>query len=334
MKVLVIGGTGLISVGVVKQLLARGAEVTLYNRGQRADEFAGEVSRIVGDRSNAGEFERVLQGSRFDVAIDMICFTPEEAESTVRALGGRCEQLIFCSTVCTYGVEVPSSVLIDESFAQRPISTYGRHKLACERVFSEAAAAGRFALTIMRPSHTYGPGGSLIDQLEPDGVAWDRVARGLPVLCAGDGLGLWQPTHRDDCGALFALSARHGQTYGQAYNATGQDIFTWREYYRRVAEALDTRATLVYAPAGWLIARLPARFGLLAEITRFHGAYSSAMARAHMPDFRASHDFESGVRDTFADLRQRGAWRESAGDQEYQQLVDEALRAGFESEDV
>jgi len=31
---LVIGGTGLISTGIVTHLLARGARVTIYNRGQ------------------------------------------------------------------------------------------------------------------------------------------------------------------------------------------------------------------------------------------------------------------------------------------------------------
>jgi uncharacterized protein YbjT (DUF2867 family) len=35
MRVLIIGGTGLISTGIIKHLLARGAEVTMVNRGQR-----------------------------------------------------------------------------------------------------------------------------------------------------------------------------------------------------------------------------------------------------------------------------------------------------------
>jgi nucleoside-diphosphate-sugar epimerase len=330
MKVLVIGGTGLISVGVVKQLLTRGCDVTVYNRGQRAHTLPREVRQLVGDRADGAAFERTFADARYDVVIDMICFTPDQADNTVRAFAGRCAQLMFCSTVCTYGVEVPASVLVDEHFPQRPISGYGRDKLACEQVFARAQADGKFALTILRPSHTYGPGGALIDQLEPDGVAWDRVARGLPVLCAGDGLGLWQPTHRDDCGLLFAHAALSSRTYGQAYNATGQDVFTWREYYRHVARALDMRATLIYAPAGWLIQRLPTRTGLLADITRFHGAYSSAKAREHVPEFRASIPFEQGVRETLASVRERGAWRDSTGDHQYQRVVDDALRAGFE----
>ena len=70
-------------------------------------------------------------------------------------------------------------------------------------------------MTIIRPGSTYGPGAPLIDNLEPDAVAWDRIERGLPALCAGDGLGLWQSTHRDDCGKLFAYAALQPQTYDQ-----------------------------------------------------------------------------------------------------------------------
>src|SRR5439155_10734830 len=125
---------------------------------------------------------------------------------------------------------IPAQVLVDEEFPQDPITPYGRAKLACERLFLEAGRQGRFAATIIRPSNTYGPGAPLIDQLECDGPTWDRVARGLPVFIAGDGLGLWQSTHRDDCGKLFAHAALNPRTYGQAYNATRDEVFTWRDY--------------------------------------------------------------------------------------------------------
>jgi nucleoside-diphosphate-sugar epimerase len=334
MDVLVIGGTGLIGVGIVKQLLTRGANVTMYNRARRDNPFPPAVKRIVGDRKDARAFERAFEESRYDVVIDMICFTPAEAESSVRAFGGRCTQLEFCSTVCTYGVKVPPGVLVDERFAQEPITAYGRDKLACERIFERAANEGRFALTILRPSHTYGPGASLVDQLEFDGVTWDRIERGLPVLCAGDGLGLWQSTHRDDCGKLFAHAAQNPKTYGEAYNATRDEVFTWREYYRTAARALGTRARLVFVPAGWLLSRRNERFDFLRTVTQFHGAYSSAKARAHVPEFDATIDFEAGARETFADVRRRGAWRDSDGDEDYARLVEEALRAGFEVSDV
>jgi nucleoside-diphosphate-sugar epimerase len=327
-KVLVVGGTGLISTGIVKALLGRGAAVTVFNRGRSGKELPAGVDCIIGDRSDAAAFERTFERARFDVVIDMICFTPDDARSTIRAFGGRCEQLQLCSTVCTYGAKIPPGVLIDESFQQEPVTQYGRDKVQCERLCAEAAAGGAFALTVLRPSHTYGPGGPLIDQLEFDASAWDRIVRGLPVLCAGDGLGLWQSTHRDDCGTFFAYAARNPKTYGEAYNVTRSEALTWRDYYRVAARALDRRATLVFVPAEWLFRKRPDRFGFLREITQFHGAYSSAKAMAHVPEFRAEIGLEAGARETFADMRRRGAFRDSKKDDEYQSLVDETLAFG------
>lgn len=325
MKVLVIGGTGLISTGIVQHLLERGADVTLFNRGRRSS--SPPAAHVIhGDRDVSLE----LGGARFDVVIDMVCFTPAQAEACVKAFSGKIEQLLFCSSVCAYGVATPPGVLVDESFEPQPTSQYGADKLACERRFERAHAEGAFRATIVRPSNTYGPGAALIDQMEFDSVVWDRVERGLPVLCAGDGIGLWQSTHRYDVGRFFAYAAGNPRTYGEAFNATHDRVFTWRDYYREAARALGAEAKLVLSPAGWVVAQAPERFTFLNEITRYHGAYSSAKAKAAVPEFRDSIAFEDGARETLLDVKKRGAWRHHEGDAQYSALVERALGLGFE----
>ncbi len=237
---------------------------------------------------------------------------------------------MFCSTVCSYGTGSPPTVLIDESFPQEPISVYGRDKLGCEQTFLAAHAAGKFATTLVRPSHTYGPGAPVIDNLEFDAVAWDRVERGLPVLCAGDGLGQWVSTHRDDCGKLFAHAALRPATYGKAYNATRPQHTTWTQYYRQVSAALGKEAKLIFMPRDWIVRRDPARFGLLKEITGFPGAYDSSAARRDVPEFVCEIDLTSGAAETFADQRRRGKWKDSREDAAYQAMVEEAIALGQE----
>ncbi len=328
MNVLIIGGTGLISVGIVKHLLARRATVTMYNRGERSTDVPAGVEQIRGDRNDAAAFVAAFAAKRYDAVIDMICFNADQAEATVRAFTGRCEHLLFCSTVCTYGTKIGAQVLVEEDFPQEPISGYGRGKVDCERVMLRAHAAGAFKTTILRPSHTYGEGSALIDQLEFDACSWDRIAKGLPALVADDGIGLWQSTHRDDCGKLFAYAAMNPKTYGQAYNATRDEVLTWRDYYREVAKALGTTATLVSLSTDTIVKRDPGRFGLLADITRYHGAYSSAKAKRDVPEFRCTIGLADGARATLADQRRRKAWREGASDATYQSLVDLAMAQG------
>jgi nucleoside-diphosphate-sugar epimerase len=184
-RALVIGGTGLISRGIVKHLLVRGAEVTVFNRGK----FAGptlpsDVRTVLGDRDDADALWAAA-GEKFDVVIDMVCFPSKQAAAAVAAFGGKCQHYIFCSTVCTYGTASPSTVLIDESSPQQPTSDYGRNKVACEQMFFAAHRARRFAITNIRPSQTYGPGGPMIDNLEFDPVGWDRIDRGLCAPATG-----------------------------------------------------------------------------------------------------------------------------------------------------
>jgi nucleoside-diphosphate-sugar epimerase len=330
MKALIIGGTGLISAGIVKHLLARGASVTVYNRSQRENTLPGTVKTLVGDRNQFDAFEATFKDQRFDVVIDMICFNADQANSDVRAFGGRCDHFIFCSTVCTYGIKVPANIFVDENFRQEPISGYGRNKVECEKIILAAHVHKKFNATIIRPSHTYGPSAPMIDNLEGNTPAWDRIERGLPVICAGDGLGLWVSTHRDDCGKLFAYGALNPKTYGQSYNATRDQHTTWQEYYRQIASALGKPAQIYYMPASWIVKHDPGRFGLLKDITGFHGAYDSSKAKRDVPEYKCEIGLVDGVKQTFADLRRRNAWKDSAGDKVYESMLEGAKKLGME----
>ena len=330
MKVLILGGTGLISAGIVKHLLIRGADVTVMNRGKRENTLPIAAKCIVGDRNKLEEYQRFFTTDPFDVVIDMIGFNPDQAEAAVRAFGGNCKQFIFCSTVCTYGVKIPAHVFIDETFPQEPISGYGKNKVACEQILIAAEGAGKFKTTIIRPSHTYGPGNAMIDNLEGDPVTWDRVERGKPVICAGDGLGVWVSTHRDDVGKLFAYACLNPKTYSQAYNATRDIHITWRDYYQQVSAALGKQARVIFLPAEWIAKQDPKRFGLLHEITAFHGAYDSSKAKRDVPEFKCEIDLVQGAKQTFDDIRRRNAWKESTGDIIYQSMVDRAIAFGID----
>src|SRR5690242_11590912 len=114
MRVLVIGGTGVIGTGIVQALLARGADVSVYSRGVRGGSRSPGVTQLTGDRRDAAAFEHQFADMRFDVIVDLLCFSRADVESTVSAFGGRCQQILFCSTVCVYGDRVPPDVLVSE----------------------------------------------------------------------------------------------------------------------------------------------------------------------------------------------------------------------------
>jgi len=67
MNVLVIGGTGLIITAVTRQLLDKGYDVTIFNRGKSEDRTAGGAKKITGDRKDYPTFEKQMsEAGKFD----------------------------------------------------------------------------------------------------------------------------------------------------------------------------------------------------------------------------------------------------------------------------
>ncbi len=301
MKVLIIGGTGLISTGIVRALHGRKAAITVFNRGRTDDRLGPEVRRLTGDRDDFPAFERaVATAGPWEVVIDMICFRPDQAASVLRACAGRCGHFVFCSTVCTYGNTQTGLPTIEDT-PQLPHSDYGRNKLACEQLFLRAYAEGDMPVTIIRPSHTYGPGGGIINNLHTEPAFLARLRAGRPVIVSGDGHGLWQSAYADDVGLGFAHAAANSRCFGQAYNAVADEVVTWDQYVLRTAAAIGVPVPrLVHLPTDFLLTVDRTRFIALDEIFRFHGVYSNAKLKRDVPEFHLTTPFEEGVRRTVA----------------------------------
>ena len=103
MKVLIIGGTGNISRGIVAALLKRNHEVVMFNRGQHPDAPPSDIQVIHGDRKDRDDFENKMRAEKFDAVIDMISYNADDAASALRAFRGRVDGFVHCSTVMTYG---------------------------------------------------------------------------------------------------------------------------------------------------------------------------------------------------------------------------------------
>ncbi len=301
MRVLIIGGTGLISTGIVKALQGRNADITVFNRGKTDNRLPESVRQMHGNRDEPGALTALANEPRFDAVIDMICFNPEQAKADIATFAGKTEHFVFCSTVCTYG-NTQTDVPTHEGIAQRPVSTYGKNKVLCEELFNEAHANKKFAVTIFRPSHTFGPGGGIINNLGWNRDFVDRLRKGRPIIISGDGHGLWQSAYADDVGVGFAHALGRRSTFGEAYNIVGPEFFTWDQYTQRTAQAIGApEPNITHIPTDALLAINAKRFVAIAEIFRYHGIYDNTKILRDIPEYRpGATPFEEGVRHTVA----------------------------------
>mgnify|MGYP003639468584 CR=1 FL=1 len=300
MRILVIGGTGLISTAIVKRLISEGHEAVLFNRGESAVRFAGEVEIIRGDRGDHAGFAAAMAGQTFDGVIDMLSFDGEVARQNVELFQGRVSHYLFCSTVCVYGGPL-SQIPAVESEPRTPVSAYGQGKLAAEDVFFDAHARHGFPVTLFRPSHCYGPGQPLLDIWGYDASLVSRFRAGKAIVVAGDGHGLWQPGHVDDMAKGFVGALGRSVTVGKAYNIVGDEVMTWRNFHERMASALGLEAKIVALTTEQIVAGTPAgKAEWLRENFQFHAAYSSDALKADVPAYADLMSWEAGVRDTVA----------------------------------
>ncbi|MBC7236864.1 MAG: NAD-dependent epimerase/dehydratase family protein [Chloroflexi bacterium] len=298
MRILIIGGTGLISTAITRELVARGEDVTLYNRGQRQASLPDGPTRLYGDRSDYPAFEQQMaaQGT-WDCVIDMVAFLPQDVESAIRAFSGRTAQYIFCSTVDVYTKPAKTYPITEDAERQpKPSFPYALNKARCERLLETAFARGDLPVTLIRPAHTYGEGGRLVHTFGFETYFLDRLRRGLPLIVHGDGRSLWSSCHRDDVGRAFANAVGNEDTLGRAYHLTGEEWLTWDRYYQSIAEGMGwPTPQLVHIPTDLLGRAEPERAWWCVENFSFNNIFDNARARREL-GFRYTIPWVEGSR--------------------------------------
>jgi nucleoside-diphosphate-sugar epimerase len=255
MKVLIIGGTGNISTAISRQLIDEGADVTIYNRGKTNIGFTGTYKTITGDRYDHHAFEKQMQDAAlYDCVVDMIGYDPEDVASLIRVFKGRTAQIIFCSTVDVYSK--PAQVYpVVESVEREPSRAfqYAYKKAICEKMLEDAAQSNAFALTIIRPAHTYNDTQSPIPFIGSGLHFFKRVRNGKPIIVLGNGTSFWASAHRDDVAPAFVRAVGNENVFGKSYHVAAEEWMTWEKHFQTVAEVMGApEITFVHIPTDLL----------------------------------------------------------------------------------
>ena len=185
LKILVLGGTGFIGPHEIEHALARGHQITVFNRGRKAGLYGNRVEEIVGNRDtkiDAGL--KPLEGDRtWDVVIDNSGYVPRHVRDAVELLGDRCGRYLYVSTVAVYDFAAadhfdedgPLAKLADPTVEEVTWETYGPLKAACDRIVRDALGA---KATVVRPTYIIGPG----DTTDRFTYWTDRIHRGGDIV--------------------------------------------------------------------------------------------------------------------------------------------------------
>jgi nucleoside-diphosphate-sugar epimerase len=299
LKVLFIGGTGVISSACVREAVAsHDIELYVLNRGKSATwGVPDSVTELRGDVREAESVRTAVAGLDFDSVVDFVAFTADHVRADLGLFRGRTGQYVFISTASAYQTP-PTRLPVTESTPLRnPYWQYARDKIACEDLLVAEYRDNGFPATIVRPSHTYDATKTVLSG------GWTSLARmlaGKPVIVHGDGTSLWTVTYNTDFARAFVPLLANSRTLGEAFHITSDDVLTWDQIAYALGAALGVTPRLVHVPSDVIAAHDPEwGAGLLGDKTHSM-VFDNSKVKSVVPGWSAVVPFERGAREIAA----------------------------------
>jgi nucleoside-diphosphate-sugar epimerase len=296
LKVLFVGGSGIISSACSALAVERGMELYLLNRGHSTGRpVPAEATILRGDIRDPESVTKAINGLDFDAVVDWVAFTPEHVRTDVDLFRGRTRQYVFISSASAYQTPPARLPIVESTPLANPFWQYSRDKIACEDLLVHAYRADGFPATIVRPSHTY-------DRTTvPFDGGWtvlDRMRRGTEIVVHGDGTSLWTLTHHTDFARGFVGLLGNPRTIGDAFHITSDEVLTWNEIYEIIGHSAAVPARLLHLPSEFLPVLAPDWFWselILGDLA--HSAvFDNSKIRRFVPAFRPTLTWSAGAR--------------------------------------
>jgi nucleoside-diphosphate-sugar epimerase len=304
MEILFIGGTGLISSACARLAIDRGHNLTLVTRSASSKYPIPHGASLIAADVHADEARLAsrLAGRRFDVVVDWIAFHPADIERDLRLFEGHMSQFVFISSASAYEKPPASYRITEETRLANPYWDYSRNKILCERELMTAYHDRDFPVTIIRPSHTYGPSQIpvMLGSWQHPYTIIDRMKRGQQVIVPGDGTSLWVLTWNEDFAVgLLGLFGRQ-DTLGHAFQITSDEVLTWDQICLETARAAGLEAEIVHVPSDLIVAYDPSLSGTLLGDKSNSVVFDNSKIKRFVPEFSCKVAWAEGVRRALA----------------------------------
>jgi len=264
MRILLLGGSGLLSGAALAAFLDEGHDVFALTRGSRSRPARPRLTALTADRRDAGALAAALRGQRFDFTADFLAYDAADMERLFGVPGFDPGRLAMISSGQVYLVgasvrppfreaDAGSPPIPEPAFGTRDHGewAYGMGKRAAEVVLRELASErGVPALSLRLP----------VIQGEADGRAsrrlwaWlERMRDGGPVLLPEAGEQRVRFLHAADAArALVTLAGLERWPDEPALNLAQPDEPTLREFLGQAAAAAGLTPRFVTVSAAVL----------------------------------------------------------------------------------
>lgn len=155
MNVLITGGTGTISSGLVKESVSRGNVTYAITRGERNTRNIKDATYIKADVWNHDDIEKKIGNLQFDVIVECLAYNVDQLKISLENFASRCKQYIFISTAGVYQ-RIGEERICEDTPRNFTKWSYTKNKIECENYLIQYAIENKIQYTIVRPTVTYG----------------------------------------------------------------------------------------------------------------------------------------------------------------------------------
>lgn len=320
MKVLFIGGTGIISTETSKLCIERGIELWLLNRGKSIRQLPEGAIHVNLDYRDQNAMKNFLLNEKFDSVVDWIAFTEEQIKYAHNLFKDKTDQFIFISSASAYQKPLPKGAITEKTPLENPFWEYSRNKIVCENYLMNVFKNEGFPVTICRPSHTYD---KTKTPFSGDYSFLDRVKRGKEIIIHDDGNSKWTLTSSKDFAKGFIGLLGNPKTIGEIYHITSDEVLTWNEIAETIARNLKVKLNPVYIP-GKFIKKFSDDWGdgILGD-KAYDGVFDNSKIKALVPDYKAVITFDEGIKEVIQFYKSHPELQ--VIDNNYNELVDKII---------
>lgn len=292
MKVLFIGGSGIISTAVSRLAVKKNIDLYVLNRGKHNNKLPKEVTVLQGDIYNEDQINSLLEGMYFDVIVQWISFTVDHVKRDYRLFKGHTKQFVFISSASAYFKPLPFLPITEEMPLGNKYWDYSENKKKCEE-YLLSVHNDAFNVTIIRPSHTYDDD-KLISQLKSRNHPYtmiDRMLHGKEIIMPDQGVELWTLTYNEDFAHAFVDVLGNPKTYGEYYHLTSDKVYTWERINEIICEAVGVTPNIIYIPTEFIIKYFPDFEAELYGDKIASAVFDNSKIKSVAPNYRSEVDY-------------------------------------------
>ena len=294
MKILFIGGTGVISTACSELCIEKGFDLYLLNRNLSFRKSPKDAKHLFADIRDTNAVTTILAKEKFDVVVDWIAYNEEDVKNDFNLFKDRTAQFIFISSASAYNKPPLTSPITEEIPLHNPFWAYSRGKIESENYLMKRFTEKDFPVTICRPSHTYD---KTRFPLYGNNTAFNRMKQNKKVIIHGDGNTLWTLTNAKDFAKGFIGLFGNPETIGEAYHITSDETLTWNEIAKIIAESAGLELKMSHLPVDFIAKYDPEWGSNLLGDKSYSTVFDNSKIRKIVPEFKASISYSEGVKE-------------------------------------